>query len=184
MFSRSNLLIIAIAIAGALLGLWAGSYFNRPHVAGMPAGAGVLAPGDALADLQLPGTDGTTHRLGDWHGKLVLVNFWATWCGPCREEMPLLDAASKHYANHGFDVVGVAIDDPDAITDFLKSMPVGYPVLIGGDDTLKAAGDDAGVLPYSLLIGPDGKMITLRAGSFTSADSLAAWIEPHLRNPG
>lgn len=182
--SRSNLFIILIAVAGGLLGLFVGSYFNRPQVAGIPAGTGVLAPGAALADVALSGTDGEPHRLGDWHGKLVLVNFWATWCGPCREEMPLLDAASKRYAAQGFDVVGVAIDDPDSVSDFLKTRPVAYPILLGGDDTLKTAGDDAGVLPYSLLIGRDGKMITLRAGSFTSTDSLTRWIEPHLANQG
>jgi len=184
MFNRSNLLIILIAIIGALLGLGVGTYFNQPRVAGMPAGTEVLAPGGQLADLQLPGTNGTAHRLGDWHGKLVLVNFWATWCGPCREEMPLLDAAAKKYAHAGFAVVGVAIDDPDAVADFLKTERVGYPILIGGDDALTTAGDTAGVLPYSLLIGPDGKMITLRAGSFPSAGSLDRWIAPHLGNSG
>ena len=184
MFSRANLLVVLIAIGGALLGLWAGSYFNQPRVAGLPAGTGMLAPGGQLADLNLPGTDGTAHRLGDWHGKLVLVNFWATWCGPCREEMPLLDAAAKKYADAGFAVIGVAIDDPAAVGDFLKTERVGYPILIGDDDTLKTAGDSAGVLPYSLLIGPDGKMITLRAGSFSSAGSLDRWVAPHLNNPG
>ncbi|MBS0556139.1 MAG: TlpA family protein disulfide reductase [Proteobacteria bacterium] len=181
---KSNLFIILIAIVGALLGLFAGSYFTHPRVVGLPVGAGVLAPGGQLADLQFPGTDGNAHRLGDWHGKLVLVNFWATWCGPCREEMPLLDAAAKKYANEGFRVVGVAIDDPDAVAGMLKSNPVGYPILLGADDTLDTVGDNRGVLPYSLLIGPDGKMITLRAGSFTSADGLARWIEPHLGKPG
>ncbi|MBU6199219.1 MAG: TlpA family protein disulfide reductase [Xanthomonadaceae bacterium] len=181
---RSNLFIILIAIAGALLGLYAGSYLNRPRVAGLPAGTSLLAPGGHLTDLQLSGTDGQAHRFGDWRGKLVLVNFWATWCEPCREEMPLLDAASKHYANAGFTVVGVAIDDPDAVASMLKMRPVSYPILFGGEDTLKTVGDDNGVLPYSLLIGPGGKMITLRAGSFTSARSLARWIEPHLANPG
>ena len=181
---KSNLLIILVAIAGALLGLYAGSYLNRPRVAGLPTGTSVLAPGGHLADLQLPGTDGRAHRLGDWHGKLVLVNFWATWCEPCREEMPLLDAASKQYANDGFTVVGVAIDDPGAVAGMLKARPVSYPILIGGEDTLQTVGDGNGVLPYSLLIGQDGMMITLRAGSFTSAHSLARWIEPHLPNPG
>lgn len=184
MFNRANLLVVLIAIGGALLGLWAGSHFNQPRVAGLAVGTGVLAPGGHLADLQLPGTDGEPHRLGDWHGKLVLVNFWATWCGPCREEMPLLDAASKRYANEGFSVIGVAIDDPDAVADFLKTERVGYPILVGDDDTLKTVGDNAGVLPYSLLIGPDGKMIVLRAGSFPSAGSLDRWITPHLGNSG
>lgn len=184
MFNRANLLVVLIAIGGALLGLWAGSYFNQPRVAGLPAGTDVLVPGGHLADLQLPGADGEQHRLGDWHGKLVLVNFWATWCEPCREEMPLLDTAAKKYANDGFAVVGVAIDDPDAVADFLKTGRVGYPILFGGDDTLKNAGDTAGVLPYSLLIGRDGKMIKLRAGSFSSTASLERWIAPHLANSG
>lgn len=144
----------------------------------------MLGPGEPLGELHLPDPAGTTHRLGDWHGKTVLINFWATWCGPCREEMPLLDAASKKYAGDKFTVIGVAIDDPDAVATMLKATPVSYPILIGADDTLQTVGDGKGVLPYSLLIGPDGKVINLRAGSFTSAGSLARWIEPHLRNPG
>ncbi|HST27967.1 MAG TPA: TlpA disulfide reductase family protein [Rudaea sp.] len=181
---KSNLLIVLIAVVGALLGLYAGSYFNRPQVAGLPAGTGVLGPGQHLADLQLSGTDGQSHRLGDWHGKTVLINFWATWCEPCREEMPLLEAASKRYASEGFAVIGVAVDDPDAVASMLKDRPVSYPILLGDDATLDTVGDNRGVLPYSLLVGPDGRMIALRAGSFTSADSLAHWIEPHMRNPG
>lgn len=181
---KSNLLIILIAIAGAVLGLYVGSYFNRPQVVGLPAGTDLLGRGQHLADLQLSGTDGQPHRLGDWQGKLVLINFWATWCEPCREEMPLLDAASKKYAGAGFTVIGVAVDDPATVTSMLKARPVSYPILLGGDDTLRTVGDGSGVLPYSLLVGPDGKMIALRAGSFKSASGLERWIEPHLANQG
>jgi thiol-disulfide isomerase/thioredoxin len=98
--------------------------------------------------------------------------------------MPLLEAASKKYAGNGFSVVGVAVDDPDAVAAMLKSRPVDYPILIGDDDTLDTVGDNRGVLPYSLLVGPDGKMIALRAGSFPSADNLERWIKPHLGNSG
>jgi thiol-disulfide isomerase/thioredoxin len=181
---KSNLLIVLIAVAGALLGLYAGSYFTRPQVAGLPAGSTVLGSGEQLAELRLPDPAGKPHRLGDWQGKTVLINFWATWCEPCREEMPLLDAASRKYAGDGFSVIGVAVDDPDAVAAMLKDRPVSYPILLGDDDTLQVVGDDRGVLPYSLLVGPDGKMIALRAGSFPSADNLERWIKPHLGNSG
>jgi hypothetical protein len=98
--------------------------------------------------------------------------------------MPLLEAASKKYSGSGFSVVGVAVDDPDAVATMLKSRPVDYPILLGNDDTLDSVGDNRGVLPYSLLVGPDGKMIALRAGSFPSADNLERWIKPHLGNSG
>ena len=74
----------------------------------------MLAPGDMRANLSLPDLNGTQHRLSDWDGKLVLLNFWATWCGPCREEMPLLDRVNKHLADDGFAVVGIALDNTEA----------------------------------------------------------------------
>lgn len=181
---KSNLLIVLIAIVGAALGLFAGSYFTRPQVAGLPTGAAVLGPGEQLAELRLPDPAGKPHRLGDWHGKTVLINFWATWCEPCREEMPLLEAASKQYAGDGFAVIGVAVDDPNAVASMLKDRPVSYPILLGDDDTLRTVGDDRGVLPYSLLIGPDGTLQSMHLGSFPTASELAGWLKPHLATSG
>jgi thiol-disulfide isomerase/thioredoxin len=177
MLNRQNLLIVAIAILGALLGLYAGTYLNGPKLS--PPGA-TLKPGERLTDLQLTDIGGQPHRLAEWDSKLVLVNFWATWCGPCREEMPVLDRARRNLSGRGLEIVGVAIDDADAVGAFLKTSPVKYPILVGGDnDTLYRFGDGSAVLPYSVLFGPDGQVLAQRAGSF-SENGLHDWLDPHL----
>ena len=184
MFSRPNLLIILVAILGAGLGLLAGNHFGQSPERPIPAGVAVLKPGDMRADLQLPDSEGARHRLSEWDGKLVLLNFWATWCGPCREEMPLLSQTQAQFSANGFEVVGIAIDDATSVQDFLKDSPVRYPILIGDDDEANPSllfGDTRSVLPYSVLIGRDGKLIAQRAGSFSS-DSLANWLQPHLEH--
>jgi len=184
MFSRSNLIIVAVAILGACLGLVIGGRFPRPPLAATPAppGVTVLRPGDTRVDLALPGLNGGQHRLSDWNGKLVLLNFWASWCGPCREEMPLLDRVGKHLAGQGFTVIGVAIDNTDAVKTFLKKHPVDYPILLGEANAVDPSvvfGDRQGVLPYSVLIGRNGTILAQRAGSFT-ATTLTNWLQAHM----
>jgi len=182
MFNRSNLLIVAVAILGAMLGLLAGGSYQRAPELAVPAGVTVLRPGDARADLELPDADGKSRRLSEWDGQLVLVNFWASWCGPCRAEMPLLDRVGSAWAKKGLQVVGIAIDDTAAVQGFLKNSPVRYPILIdssNGVDPALIFGDTRGVLPYSVLIGRNGKVLDQRMGSFTQA-TLTQWLEPHL----
>jgi thiol-disulfide isomerase/thioredoxin len=182
---RTNLLIVIVAMLGAALGLLAGSQLGQAPQRSIPAGVAVLKLGDMRADLQLPGVDGQAHRLSEWDGKLVLLNFWATWCGPCREEMPLLSHTQANFAHNGLAVIGVAIDDADAVQVFLKDSPVHYPILVGGDDEANPSllfGDTRSVLPYSVLIGRDGKILAQRAGSF-SASGLSTWLQPHLAVP-
>lgn len=186
MFNRTNLLIVLVAILGAALGLFAGSRIGLPPEREVPAGVTVLKPGDLRADLQMPSADGTAHRLSDWNGQLLLLNFWATWCGPCREEMPLLDHTGAKLAAQGLRVVGVAIDDVATVQDFLRDNPVRYPILIGDaidPDPSLTFGDTRSVLPYSVLIGPDGRILAQRAGSFSSS-SLNDWLGPHLKPSG
>jgi thiol-disulfide isomerase/thioredoxin len=178
---RTNLLIIAVALLGALLGLAVSTGMDSFFAPSVPANVTVLKPGDARADLALADLDGGKRRLAEWDGKLVLVNFWASWCGPCREEMPLLDAKRTELATRGFEVVGIAIDEVDSVRDFLKDRPVQYPILLADadEDASIRYGDTRGVLPYSVLIGRDGRILAQRAGNFTQG-SLERWIAPYL----
>ena len=127
-------------------------------------------------DFSLRDAAGGIASISGNRGSLMLVNFWATWCGPCRDEMPLLDHARSQY--DGLEVIGVAIDSDSAVADYLKDNPVRYPILLGGeaqDNPSVLFGDTRAVLPYSVLLGRDGKILAQRAGSFTSA-SLASWL--------
>lgn len=145
-----------------------------------PAGRQVLARGDQVpADYALPDLDGQPQTLAQWRGKRVLVNFWATWCGPCREEMPALAEAQRRYGAGKVQVVGIAIDDPVAVRAYLKKTPVNYPILIGLDaehDPTMLFGDTRGALPYSVLIGPDGRIEGTRLGKLDERQ-LRWWLE-------
>lgn len=182
MFNRTNALILLIAIAGAAGGFLAGGWL-KPLPPSPHANAHAIKIGDAAPPIERPDLDGKPRSLAEWRGKLVLVNFWASWCGPCREEMPLLDKTQQRFAAKGLQIVGVASDNPAATRNFLDAVPVHYPILIDdpekGEDLSEAFGNDRDVLPYSVLIGSDGRVLARRAGNFTEA-KLEAWLTPYL----
>ncbi|HEY0180551.1 MAG TPA: TlpA disulfide reductase family protein [Dokdonella sp.] len=181
MLNRTNLLIVAVAVVGALAGFVAGGWL-RPTPAPPP---GVHAPkiGEVGAPVNLPDLSGRPRTLDEWKGKLVLLNFWASWCGPCREEMPLLDRGQQRHAAQGLQVVGVAVDTADAAKAFLDAAPVRYPILVDdperAPDLSLAYGNTRSVLPYTVLLGADGRVLAQRFGRFTEA-SLETWLSPHL----
>jgi thiol-disulfide isomerase/thioredoxin len=145
-----------------------------------PRGSRVGAVGQNVADLQLPDLAGRPHRLGEWQGRILIVNVWASWCEPCREEMPLLTAFAARQTRSGPQVVGIAQDDLPAIRDFLQRTPANYPILI--DDAQGRAGlrlgDAIGGLPYTVLIGSDGTLLRRKLGPFAGPDELRAWASP------
>ena len=181
-FDRGHLLVVALALASALAGLGLSAWL-RPGEPAPPVGVSTLAVGDLREDITLPDRDGTRRRLSEWDGRLVLLNFWASWCGPCREEMPLLDRVHARHEAEGLTVIGIAAEEAGPALDFLAANPVAYPILVNppGDavDVSLRFGNTRNVLPYNVLIGRDGRILATRVGNFDAA-GLDRWIAPHL----
>jgi thiol-disulfide isomerase/thioredoxin len=106
------------------------------------------------------------HKLSDWKGKPLVVNFWATWCDPCRREIPLLKLLRREHAAEGLEIVGIAVDQAEDVRKYAKTHAVDYPILIGEEGGLAAAsalGMDT-VLPFSVFADAQGHVVTLKVG--------------------
>ncbi|MBE7942688.1 MULTISPECIES: TlpA disulfide reductase family protein [Ramlibacter] len=166
---RRNLLVAglgtAAALAGAGLALWRHS------------------PADRSADLlwgqSFDTPTGGTLALQTLRGRPLLVNFWATWCPPCVEEMPLLDGFFRQNSSKNWQVVGLAIDQPSAVRGFLQRTPVSYPVGLaglGGSELSKALGNDSGGLPFTVVLDSQGGVLARKIGRI-SPDELGRWVQ-------
>lgn len=137
------------------------------------------------AAFRLLDLDGEAHTLADFSGRWVLLNFWAPWCPPCREEIPLLVAAQSRHGARGLQVVGIAVDTAEAVAGFHAQTPFNFPSLLGGDNALALIadyGNASGVLPYSVLVAPDGQVRARHRGAFSEA-TLATLLDTYLPNP-
>ena len=143
-----------------------------------PAGTPVARRGETIPAITLPDLDGTPRTLSTaWPGRPLLVNVWASWCGPCIEEMPELQRFAAEQGANGVQVVGIALDDPTSVQTFLKRIPVAYPILIetpGQADAGVRLGNPKGVLPYSVLVSADGVLLKQRIGPFAPGE-ISGW---------
>ena len=171
MLDRSNWLILGLAVLAAAIG----GYAQHRQQPAATDSAWIGQPAPALT---LPDLDGRVHRLSDYRGQRVLLNFWASWCGPCLDEMPTLNRAQAKFGEKGAIVVGIAMDEPARIRAFLAMHPVSYPILLGrlgSPSTTLQLGDIHEVLPYSVLIDADGSILATHAGAL-SAPQLKQWL--------
>jgi len=191
---RTTLLVLCAAALAGSAGLILSIRSNGPgalpatptgrwlaeHIAPPQAAPGVRAAneGDIIGQLALTDLDGNLRQLPATRGHRALINVWASWCGPCRDEMPLLSGFANAQGTDGVAVVGVAQDDAASTRVYLLQTPVNYPILL--DDTKGRAGirlgNRLGVLPYSALIGADGRLLRRKYGPFASAEALKAWV--------
>lgn len=121
---------------------------------------------ETLPDVRVPDLSGTPRSLRDFLGHPLIVNFWATWCEPCRREMPLLQQLQQRYEGEGLRVLGVAVDSRSAVQQYLRTRPVSYPILAGETEATEAMSRLAAqpVLPFSVFTDARGRIILLKLG--------------------
>jgi thiol-disulfide isomerase/thioredoxin len=192
----------AVIIGGAAWGgFFAYGRWARPHISPMAVASAVRrtsslpahsgAPGtadgeqpttaaavrstipDTLPDIPFVTRDGVTRRLAHWQGHPLLVNFWAPWCEPCRQEIPLLERLSRQHSTRGLQVIGIAVDSRAAVLDYARRAGIQYPLLIGQRAGLAAVRDLGmeAVLPFSVFADARGRIVTLKIGRLRSGEA-------------
>lgn len=160
----SALVMLVVAVAAA-----AGGYFLAMRLSPVPQTRAPSLPvamprqeelvGQPRPDFSLTDLQGRLVSAGEFDGKVLLLNFWATWCAPCVEEMPMLSELQRDNADRGLQVLGIAVDDEGKARDFARDLGVAYPVLVGQGQGMvvgRRYGNGSGMLPYSVLVGRTG----------------------------
>lgn len=144
------------------------------------ASAGEANP---LSDFTLPGLDGKSHELAEWKNKLILLNFWASWCSPCQSEIRDLIAYQARYGAEGLQIVGIGLDDETKLRNVYRSLKINYPVLLAnmpGNTLMPRYGNTQGVVPYSVLIARTGEVVYTHTG-LISRDIFTEQVIPRLK---
>jgi thiol-disulfide isomerase/thioredoxin len=169
---KKTLIIIGIALTFLAAGLfvrWAMSVLNHKDEI-------------KVVEFSLPDTTGKTHAISEWQNKLRVINFWATWCPPCRDELPTLIELQKQYANKNVQLLGIAIDETEPVKQFLTPLGVNYPMLIAeqsGIDLAYNLGNFVGAIPYTIIVNRDNTVVFKHSGEI-SKEKLQAAIDEAL----
>jgi thiol-disulfide isomerase/thioredoxin len=165
--------IVAVAAVAALAaGVYLGLQRFKPDGPAPQAAA-------AIAGLALPDPLGKEQRLDQWRGKVLVVNFWATWCAPCREEMPEFMKAQTEFGGKGLQFVGIAVDQPDKVEQYVKEIGLNYPALVGGFGAMelsKTLGNRMMALPFTVVVNRQGAIAHTQLG-ILKPDQLASLIK-------
>jgi thiol-disulfide isomerase/thioredoxin len=172
--------IFAAAAATAGVGYWVSSQgmaetsvaeMTRAAVARAARAEAKAAPAVNAWDLspvELVGLDGARHRLDEWRGKVILLNFWASWCGPCQAEIPDLARYQRTYGKQGLQVVGLGLDETRKLNNVARTLGINYPVLVADEDhdpgLLARWGNRSEIIPYTVVIARDGRISYVHRG--------------------
>lgn len=126
-----------------------------------------------LQSFSLPDTRGAIHNIDEWKGKVLVINFWATWCQPCLKEIPLFMKLQESYREQGLQFIGIAVDDVATILDFAAKVKINYPILVAGLSGLSLSsslGNPAGVVPFTVVVNRDARVVRSHPGIFDLAN--------------
>jgi len=163
--STQAFLFIAVALVAVAAGLYL-------HPLDRVAEAPVPVTPPTLLETPLETLDGGRKALGTWKGKVLVVNFWATWCGPCRKEIPEFIRMQQRLGGQGLQFVGIAIDEKDKVAAYVREIGINYPVLVGELDAVemsRSLGNDLGGLPFTIVVDRTGKVVHTVLGATTEA---------------
>jgi len=166
---QTTIIMVAIAVMAASAGYLVAMRFapatqqtqqlSRINAGALAQGQLEEVVGSPRPEFTLADVSGAAIPVTTYDGKLLLINFWATWCAPCVEEMPMLSALQSRYEDRGLQIIGIAIDDPEKASGFAADLGIEYPVLVGTADSVlvgRQYGNRAGMLPYSVLVDRQG----------------------------
>lgn len=172
-------LVYICVVAAAVTSGVAGYYFQRsglliraamvppPAVALEERTGAAQVRGMQRPDFSLADVSGRMRRIDEWNGQVIALNFWATWCPPCRQEIPEFVALQSRYATRGLQIVGIALQRPEEVQGFMQEHHINYPVLAGEMNVVELSriyGNDIGALPYTVIIDRQGKIAFVKQG--------------------
>lgn len=181
--TNSTLLIIGIVIIGLISGYIFNTWQNKQKLSATKLPSSKDMPVSNVRPLfKLKDLEDKVRDVKEWDGKVLMINFWATWCPPCRKEIPAFIELQDKYLDKGFKVIGIALDEKQAVIDFTDEMGVNYPILMAQDEGIvltKAYGNNLGVLPYTVIVDRKGN-ITQRQRTELTFEQVEAMIKPLL----
>ena len=172
---KSSLIFIIVAILGLGAGFMAQRWMGNTSTNTAQQTATTEQTKDVStpthrAEFSLKDLEDKSRNIKEWDGKVLMINFWATWCPPCRKEIPAFIDLQEAYQDKGLVIIGVAIDTKDNVVDFVDPMGINYPVLIGNEEGIslaKAYGNRYGVLPYTVFVDRSGKIVQTHRNELT-----------------
>lgn len=170
MNSRNKFLLVGIAVAALASGFWLSRWLNHSD---LPEPAPAAALPTTMVNFGLPDMNGKQRNINEWLGKLIVLNFWATWCPPCREEIPLFVHMQEKYGDKGLQLIGVAINKPEEVRNFPDFKSINYPVLVGQEEIMSLMqqyGNRIGSLPYSVVMDRQGRVLGRKVGAYQPAE--------------
>ena len=174
---KSPLIFISILIIAAVTGFGLQRALTSSDTQNLPI---ILPPNDESVigkprpDFELKDIEGETRNMNEWNGKVLLVNFWATWCPPCKKEIPAFMELQDQYGPQGFQVIGLAIDDEESVKDYADTMGMNYPIMAAELTAMEIArlyGNRVNALPFSAFVDREGKIVLTQPGEISKNDT-------------